>query len=654
MVRHMRCVLCSGDANVISRILPMVNPFEKRATEYFRDDEAFLAVVTPEPLATYFENPACEERLFDRLAIIIGTPGSGKTTLSRLFQFQTLMTLLRNHNFANLRPLVDSLVRCDAIHDGHPTLIGGRIPLETEYRDIWELPYSDQLRAGLMGGLLQARTVLEWFRNIEAAGISTDDVEVIPRTDASAALASIGGRSAKELIQKARLVESAIYEISAALLAPDEKSFDPNATMAYRPFDVISLFRVTHGETVHEYRPLIVFDDAHCLHPDQLNYLRRWLAGRELRVARWILMRLDSLTPAEVLSDRIGRTEYTGLDNAREITVINMQDTDDRKSNRRAFRKMAKDMSSRYLNQMSVFHRRGLHNLGDLLSTAPQEISPSDMNHLKERVNKQQSSIGISVRRRRELESKILDYTSLNSMDGEDTRLSMLGLLFERYGKRTPHRDLFTDIGEDPEPNRPLKVDSSIVDGARIHLFHRYNRPYFYGIDTLCDASSENAEQFLRLTSSIVSRLETRLVLGGDATLSSRDQHKILLERATEVVESWDFPESDSVRSIAERIARQCIEKSIEPSAPLGGGANAIGIIQEEFDTIPHRFPALARVLQFGVANNAFVLVRNHRTKNRVWCLIELGGVLLLRHGLTLKRGGFLERCTDDLILLME
>ena len=64
----------------------MANPFEKRATEYLRDDEAFLPIVTPEPVATFFARPAKEGRLYDRLTMIIGTPGSGKTTLARLFE----------------------------------------------------------------------------------------------------------------------------------------------------------------------------------------------------------------------------------------------------------------------------------------------------------------------------------------------------------------------------------------------------------------------------------------------------------------------------------------------------------------------------------------------------------------------------------------
>jgi hypothetical protein len=182
---------------------------------------------------------------------------------------------------------------------------------------------------------------------------------------------------------------------------------------------------------------------------------------------------------------------------------------------------------------------------------------------------------------------------------------------------------------------------------------HRYARPYFFGIDVLCDASSENAEQFLQLAGRLVSQSETQLIRDKVATLSSGTQHRLLREKASEILRDWDFPQHHLVRRLADGIAAECIAKSLEPNASLGAGASAFGIPQEEFDEIPSKYPNLARVLQFGVAYNSFMLVPNHGTKRKMWCLIELGGVLLLHHGLTLRRGGFLERRSDDLVRLL-
>jgi hypothetical protein len=637
----------------------MANPFEKRATEYLRDDEAFLAIVTPEPLVNFFAKPAKDDVLYDRLAMIIGTPGSGKTTLATLFQYQTLRALLRNESLSAHKPLVDALVECKAIVDSMPVVAACRLPLEAEYRDFWEFPYLDDLKAGLMIGLLQARAVLAWLRSLQAAGHPLESITVVPKAEAEAAKVTIGGTNSHDVLARAKQIELSIYKISAALVPPDVSELGADAVAAYRPFDVIDAFLIRDGDTQIRLRPLVIFDDAHNLHPLQLGALRRWLARRELRVSRWILMRLDALTPGEVLTDTTadvpGAGEEPGINRPREITTIWLQSRDDRGNQRRGFRRMAKDMANRYLGQMEIFRRRGLNSLGDLLSTEAEVIAPGHRETLQRSLNSLQRRQLISAERRRELEREVDRYAQSTSGEevDEDVRLSMLSILMHRYAKRVPQGSLLE--GPDPHatPSRPITADSSIADGARIHLMHRFARPYYYGIDMLCDASSENAEQFLQLASTLVAQSETLLIRGKAPTVRSGLQHQLLRRRAGDMLDEWDFPQFRLVRKLADAIAKHCVEKSLEPNASLGGGANAIGIPQDEFDAIPASHPELARVLQFGVAYNAFTLVPKHGTKKREWCLIELGGVVALHHGLTLRRGGFLERKTEDVVAMM-
>lgn len=643
----------------------MPNPFEKRATEYLRDDEAFLAVVTPEPLTTFFQRHAEEGSLYDRLAVIVGTPGSGKTTLARLFLYPTLRTLLRNSSLSTYKALLDSLTSCRAIGDEGPIIVGGRIPLEAEYREFWEFPYSEELKGGLMTALLQARTVLAWLRSLTDAGIPLESISIRPRAGSEAALAAIGGRDGLSLFARASQVELAIYKVSAALVPPDVCDIDADAAAGYRPFDVIEEIVFRDADRDVSARPLVIFDDAHSLHRAQLQLLIRWLTRREFKVSRWILMRLDALHPSDVLSDssRGGDGEEPGIKRSREITSIWLQSSDDRAQQRRSFRKMAKDMANRYLQQMDVFNRRRLNSLGDLLSTQVEAIAPGKIEQLRGNVAAMQRRHGVSAKRRETIEEEVDRYLQASGDGGEDVRLAMLSILFARYAKRVPQRGLFDanapDGGAteadavDVEPAKPLTADSDVAEGARVHLLHRFDRPYFFGIDILCDASSENAEQFLQLAGRLVSQSETQLIRAKPATLTSGMQHTLLRQKAGEILRDWDFPQHQLVRRLADGIAKECLEKSLEPNASLGGGASAFGIPQDEFDEIPRKHPALARVLQFGVAYNSFVLVPNHGTKKKIWCLVELGGTLLLHHGLTLRRGGFLERRSDDLLKLL-
>ncbi len=186
-----------------------------------------------------------------------------------------------------------------------------------------------------------------------------------------------------------------------------------------------------------------------------------------------------------------------------------------------------------------------------------------------------------------------------------------------------------------------MTANDGVFDAAVFHLFRNYDRPYYYGIDAVCDAGTENPEQFLRLAAELVEAVVTQLARSKPPSLAPMTQHKLLRDTAQRIIEKWSFPQDSSVKRLVARIAQECLSKSLEPNGAVI--ANAIGIPQSEFDSLAQTDPVVARVLQFAVAYNAITLVPNHNCQNEEWCLLELGGIGLLKHGLTLMRGGFIK-----------
>lgn len=631
----------------------MENPFLKRATEHLRNEEAFLAVVSPEPVRHYI-GPAAEAGvLFDRLVVIRGTPGSGKTTLARLFEYPTIAALLRNKSLPERSALVAALSECTAISAETPAVLACRVSLESDYREIWNFPYAEDLRLALTLALIQARAVLLWLRNLKTAGVDLAGVKFIVKREAVGALEAIGGDTADGLEARARELERDLYRIVGALVHPPLNKLPAACTDPYQPFDVIEAVSVPgpDGEPC-VLRPLVILDDAHILHPSQFAGLQRSLARRELRVARWILTRLDILEPSEVLAAvaevEDHRPALPGVNTAREITTITFQSvgSDKRNSTRRSFRSMAKDMSDRYLRMMPLFTRGGLTRFGNLLSTEVPPLAPGVVDRTRQGLESLHAEFGTPQKLREELLSKVDDYLTQTQKVDEAIRYTMARVLVHRTLNRVPQQTLFEAA---PEPSKPVKADIGVYDAARLFLHHEHGRPYYCGIDDLCDASSENAEQFLHLAAELVEAAATNVIRSKTVSVEPGLQTKLLKRRATKIITEWDFPNCASVRRVVDRVAERCRLRSLEPNAPLGAGASAYGILQEEFDSLPEKHPQLARVLMFAIAYNAVGVVAQHSCKNKTWCLLLLGGIPLLHHGLTLKRGGFVEGTVREL-----
>ncbi len=630
----------------------MANPFLRRATEYVRDDASFLSIVSPAPLTTFLATSKSKDDMFEVPVRIIGAPGSGKTMLATLAEFHMVETILRDETNPTNRTLADALAQAGFLRDGKPSVAAVRVPMESEYRDFWELSYDPLVKTKLAFWLVQARAMLGLIRNLTANRTrSIEAIEFVPRANYEAHLEQIGGLTAVGIRDRALAVQRAIYSVGAGLREPKLEDLPGDATAPYAPFDAISGIRVEwQGETI-EMNPLVMLDDVHALHHDQLEAMFGMLSHREMKFGRWMMMRLDALSPGMVMRSPASQPTHNRA-TGRDFRDIRMQgDGDEKKDNsRKQFRTMARDMAKRYLPMVEGLRNRNATDIDRLVPGQPPRMTPGQLRELEDRVAKDQNKLKIGPSRRKEIDAIAEDYIRRTKSydDGPEVALAMKRILLHRYAVRiarsTP--SLFEDM--DPEPKTPLKADSDVAHGARLHLHHEFGRPLHYGIDDVCDASNENAEVFLQFAGDLVANVETRAIRNNALALPAREQQSILITKAKSIMDAWSFPHAQRVRNLVDAIGRDCREESLLPNAPLGAGANAVAITEEEMESLSQD-DDLASVLKYAIANGAITIERNYGQGSKLWALIEVTGTVALVYGLTFNRGGFLPQKLDSL-----
>ncbi|WP_193368050.1 hypothetical protein [Pelagibius marinus] len=628
----------------------MANPFLRRATEYVREDETFLSIVSPAPLTTFLATSRNKDDMFEVPVRIIGAPGSGKTMLATLAEFRMVETILKDETNPTNRTLADALAQAGFLKGGKPNVAAVRVPMESEYRDFWELPYEPIVKTKLAFWLVQARAMLGLIRNLTANRTrEIDAIGFIPRANYEAHLEQIGGLSAIGIRDRALAVQRAIYSVGAGLRAPKLEDLPVDATAPYAPFDAISRIRIEwNGETI-EMSPLVMLDDVHALHHDQLEAMFGMLSHREMKFGRWMMMRLDALSPGAVMRSHGSQPTHNRA-TGRDFVDIRMQGDAKKDASRRQFRTLARDMAKRYLPMVEGLRNRNATDIDRLIPSEPPKLSPGQLKDLEVRVAKDQERLKIGPTRRKEIDNIVDDFVNRTKSydDGPEVALAMKRILLHRYAVRiarsTP--SLFEEI--DPDPKTPLKADADVAHGARLHLHHEYGRPLHYGVDDICDASNENAEVFLQLAGALVANVETRAIRNNPLALPAREQQSILIDKAKTIMDEWAFPHAQRVREMVDTIGNDCRAESLLSNAPLGAGANAIAILEEEMENLSFD-DELGAILKYAIANGAITIERNYGQGSKLWALIELTGTVGLVYGLTFNRGGFLPQKIDYL-----
>src|SRR3546814_19048044 len=85
--------------------------------------------------------------------------------LATLAEFRLIETILRDQTNDTNRELAGALAGAGFLQDGCPRIAAVRVPMESEDRDFWELPYEDNIKTKLALWLVQARTMLALLRS---------------------------------------------------------------------------------------------------------------------------------------------------------------------------------------------------------------------------------------------------------------------------------------------------------------------------------------------------------------------------------------------------------------------------------------------------------------------------------------------------------
>ena len=506
--------------------------------------------------------------------------------LATLAEFRMVETILKDETNRANRTLADALAQAGFLKGGKPNVAAVRVPMESEYRDFWELPYEPIVKTKLAFWLVQARAMLGLIRNLTANRTrEIDAIGFIPRANYEAHLEQIGGLSAAGIRDRALAVQRAIYKVGAGLRAPKLEDIPVDATAPYAPFDAISRIRIKwNGETI-EMSPLVMLDDVHALHHDQLEAMFGMLSRREMKFGRWMMMRLDALSPGAVLrsSEQPANSQSC---HGRDFVDIRMQGDVKKEAARRQFRIMARDMAKRYLPMVEGLRNRNATDIDRLIPSEPPAFSPGQLKELEGKIVKDQKRLKIGSTRRMEIDNIVDDFIKRMRAfdDGPEVALAMKRILLHRYAVRIARSapSLFEEI--DPDPKTPLKADADVAHGARLHLHHEYDRPLHYGVDDTCDASNENAEIFLQFAGALVANVETRAIRNNPLALPAREQQSILIDKAKAIMDAWAFPFAQRIREMVDAIGNDCRAESLLPNAPLGAGANAIAILEEDME----------------------------------------------------------------------
>lgn len=617
------------------------NPFRMRASEKIESDASFLRLYSPLAIESLIEKHSLG-KLWDNLMFIHSSPGAGKTSLLRIFEPRSLLTLFsrRSQEYSELYNILKKL---DVFSNDNVELLGVILTCTRNYEVLDDLSISEGQKKRIFFSLVNARLILTTLRSLLilknlSFPEGLEQVKFAYENEKNFFKKIEVPCTAKELYDWALALERDIY------LALD--SFLPFENTGIEGHDELFAFEVLRPEyfTVNDKKAcdkfLFMLDDSHKLSGNQRDSLIKFLMEKRGISSIWLSERKEALSPDENL----------GSMQNRDYEELNIE-------------KFWQDKPSRFEKILASIASKRAAMSTENVNTFQENIENAwNENSVSTSLTNAIPLYSESLEKLRAFHSKYDEWinyaiTYKGSPYEKALLLKSCEILIHRnIGK--PQLDLGFAL---TEQELLEKKDSAIDEAARFFISREHSLPYYFGFSNLVKLSNHNIEQFLSLSADLFEEMLSNSLSGLQVEVSPEKQEKVIKAL---VDAKWKelpriIPHSKLVMNFLEQFSVFARKETYKPNAPISQGVTGVAISNPKMKSFfeeanwktDELYTPLVNVLSTCISYNLLepreVTQGQKGQKHQVFYLNRW---LCMKFNLPLAYGGWKAKRTDELL----
>ncbi|MCP9749495.1 hypothetical protein [Ferruginibacter sp. HRS2-29] len=616
------------------------NPFKIRATEKLETENNFLKMYSPYILDELLEKNT-DGKLWNNILFIRSSPGAGKTSILKIFEPYSLLTLSNNKSAAYYKEILDYLKKLDIIdNSGKIYLIGVYISCARNYEVIEDLDVSEGEKKNMFFALINSRVILSTLRSILNLypTLTLDDISINASPFDYSFLDLQFPISGTELFSWAAEIERNVFRAIDSFLPIKNRINGHNELFAFSLMQPSNLF--LQGNP-YQGKVLFMFDDAHKLNKSQREFLIRYLTIQRSANNIWIAERLDAFDVERNLGSFIKR-DYDEI-NLEEV----WQGTN-----------KFKTIVANIADKRAMMSSENVTSFQDFLEDHLKEINFEEkfISSFKKSEEKINSMVSLGPK----FEQWIAYFNNysqqLTSYDKLILAKQIEIIIARTIGKAQLAFD-FPLIEEELKQ----KLGGEILSAAILFASIENKIPYYYGFENLVKLSSNNIEQFLSFAGDLYEIMLSRKISDKNISLDASEQEKLLRKIADS---KWNeqirlLPYSDIVLKFLNNLSVFFQKETYKPNAPYAPGVTGFSIkenkenklIENEHWKEDKVFLPLVNVISTCLAYNILEKrITKQGKENQQWTIYYLNRWICLRYNLPFSYGGFRHRYPSELL----